>query len=181
MWLVPLLVLAWITKINSNKWQMGPCSLQDHVKDDGEELHYNHAHTAVVMTFESKGCVTWCPKSLQDKDHTYIFESMNKRIMMSSRCLAQPKKKTIGYTLSRLASGQVSRRSQGTLLPSSGEPKVSNLWNIVWHKSWSNKAENLWSSRSESYASNLNEHHKNESNLWKTGCRKRWRGIYKPL
>jgi hypothetical protein len=29
----------------------------------------------------------------------------------------------------RLASGQVSRRSQGTLLPSSGEPKVSNPWN----------------------------------------------------
>jgi hypothetical protein len=28
MWLVPLLVLAWITKINSNKWQMGSCSLQ---------------------------------------------------------------------------------------------------------------------------------------------------------
>jgi hypothetical protein len=28
MWLVPLLVLAWITKINLNKWQMGPCSLQ---------------------------------------------------------------------------------------------------------------------------------------------------------
>jgi hypothetical protein len=27
----------------------------------------------------------------------------------------------------RLASGQVSRRSQGTLLPSSGEPKVSNI------------------------------------------------------
>jgi hypothetical protein len=28
----------------------------------------------------------------------------------------------------RLASGQVSRRSQGTPLPSSGEPKVSNPW-----------------------------------------------------
>jgi hypothetical protein len=27
MWLAPLLVLAWITKINSNKWQIGPCSL----------------------------------------------------------------------------------------------------------------------------------------------------------
>jgi hypothetical protein len=27
MWLVPLLVLAWITKINSNNWQKGPCSL----------------------------------------------------------------------------------------------------------------------------------------------------------
>jgi hypothetical protein len=26
-WLVSLLVSAWITKINSNKWQMGPCSL----------------------------------------------------------------------------------------------------------------------------------------------------------
>jgi hypothetical protein len=29
----------------------------------------------------------------------------------------------------RLASGQVSRRSQGTLLPLSGQPKVSNPWN----------------------------------------------------
>jgi hypothetical protein len=28
-----------------------------------------------------------------------------------------------------LVSGQVSRRSQGTLLPSSDEPKVSNPWN----------------------------------------------------
>jgi hypothetical protein len=33
-----------------------------------------------------------------------------------------------------LASGQVSRRSQGTLLPSSGEPKVSNPWNNVQRK-----------------------------------------------
>jgi hypothetical protein len=32
------------------------------------------------------------------------------------------------------ASGQISRRSQGTLLPSSGEPKVSNPWNNVQHK-----------------------------------------------
>jgi hypothetical protein len=29
------------------------------------------------------------------------------------------------------ASGQILRRSQGTLLPSSGEPKVSNPWNNV--------------------------------------------------
>jgi hypothetical protein len=29
------------------------------------------------------------------------------------------------------ASGQIPRRSQGTLLPSSGEPKVSNPWNNV--------------------------------------------------
>jgi hypothetical protein len=33
-----------------------------------------------------------------------------------------------------IASGQVSRRSQGTLLPSSGEPKVSNPWNNVQRK-----------------------------------------------
>jgi hypothetical protein len=32
------------------------------------------------------------------------------------------------------ASGQIPRRSQGTLLPSSGEPKVSNLWNNVQRK-----------------------------------------------
>jgi hypothetical protein len=31
-------------------------------------------------------------------------------------------------------SGQIPRRSQGTLLPSSGEPKVSNPWNNVQHK-----------------------------------------------
>jgi hypothetical protein len=44
-----------------------------------------------------KGCMTWCPKRLQDKDHTYISGSMDERIRMSSRCLAQPQQKTIGY------------------------------------------------------------------------------------
>jgi hypothetical protein len=32
------------------------------------------------------------------------------------------------------ASGQIPHRSQGTLLPSSGEPKVSNPWNNVQRK-----------------------------------------------
>jgi hypothetical protein len=32
------------------------------------------------------------------------------------------------------ASGQIHRRSEGTLLPSSGEPKVSNPWNNVQRK-----------------------------------------------
>jgi hypothetical protein len=32
------------------------------------------------------------------------------------------------------ASRQIHRHSQGTLLPSSGEPKVSNLWNNVQRK-----------------------------------------------
>jgi hypothetical protein len=32
------------------------------------------------------------------------------------------------------ASGQIPRRSQGTLLPLSGEPKVSNPWNNVQRK-----------------------------------------------
>jgi hypothetical protein len=51
----------------------------------------------MVMIFGAKGCVAWCPKRLQDEDHTYISGSMNERIMMSSRCLSQPLKKTIGY------------------------------------------------------------------------------------
>jgi hypothetical protein len=51
----------------------------------------------MVMTFEAKGCVAWCPKRLQDEDHTYISGSMDERIMMSSRCLVQSLQKTIGY------------------------------------------------------------------------------------
>jgi peptidyl-tRNA hydrolase len=43
----------------------------------------------------------------------------------------------------------------------------------VWCKSWSNKSKKLRSSRGETYASNLKEHHKNESNLLKTGGRER--------
>jgi hypothetical protein len=61
-----------------------------HVKHDEEGFHYHHAHAAMVMIFEAKGCVIWCPKRLQDEDHTYISESMDKRIIMSSRCFAQP-------------------------------------------------------------------------------------------
>jgi hypothetical protein len=42
---------------------------------------------------------------------------------------------TLSYQSSYgIATGQIPRRSQGTLLPSSGEPKVSNLWNNVQHK-----------------------------------------------
>jgi hypothetical protein len=69
----------------------------NNVKRDGEGFHYHQYHVVMVMIFESKWCVTWCPKRLQDKDHTYISGSMDKRIMMSSRCLAQPLQKTIGY------------------------------------------------------------------------------------
>jgi hypothetical protein len=56
----------------------------DHVKHDGEGSQYHHAHSAMVMIFEAKGFVTWCPKRLQDEDHTHISGSMDKRIMMSS-------------------------------------------------------------------------------------------------
>jgi hypothetical protein len=34
----------------------------------------------------------------------------------------------------QFASGQIPHRSQGILLPSSGEPKVSNPWNNVQRK-----------------------------------------------
>jgi hypothetical protein len=69
----------------------------DHAKNDGEGFNYHQYHAAMVMIFEVKGCAAWCPKRLQDEDHTYISGSMDERIMMSSRCLAQPLQKTIGY------------------------------------------------------------------------------------
>jgi hypothetical protein len=56
----------------------------DHVKHDGEGFHYHNAHAMMLMTFEAKGCVTWCHKGLQDKDHTYISESMDERVTMTS-------------------------------------------------------------------------------------------------
>jgi hypothetical protein len=33
----------------------------------------------MVMIFEAKGCATWCPKRLQDEDHTYFSGSMDKK------------------------------------------------------------------------------------------------------
>jgi hypothetical protein len=51
----------------------------DHVKHDGEGFHYHHAHAAMLMIFEAKGCATWCSKRLQDEDHTYIAGSMDKK------------------------------------------------------------------------------------------------------
>jgi hypothetical protein len=51
----------------------------------------------MVMIFEAKGCVTWCPKRHQYEDHTHISGSMDQRIMMSSRCLHEPQQKTIRY------------------------------------------------------------------------------------
>jgi hypothetical protein len=69
----------------------------DHVKHDGEGLHYHQYHAGMVMIFEAKGCAIWCPKRLQDEHHTYIFGLIDDRTMMTSRCLAQPEHKTIGY------------------------------------------------------------------------------------
>jgi hypothetical protein len=33
----------------------------------------------LMIFFEAKGCVAWCPKRFQDEDHTYISESMDKK------------------------------------------------------------------------------------------------------
>jgi hypothetical protein len=38
----------------------------------------------MVVIFEAKGCVAWCPKKLQDEDHMYTSGSMDERITMSS-------------------------------------------------------------------------------------------------
>jgi hypothetical protein len=51
----------------------------DHVKHNGEGFHYHHAHAAMVMIFESKGCAAWCPTRLEDEDHTYISGSMDEK------------------------------------------------------------------------------------------------------
>jgi hypothetical protein len=64
-------------------------------KHNAEGFHYHHAHAAMLMTFEDKGCVAWCPNRLQDKDHAYISGSMDERIMMSSRCLHEPQQKAL--------------------------------------------------------------------------------------
>jgi hypothetical protein len=69
----------------------------DHVKQDGQVFHNHHAHAVMVMIFEAKGCMTWCPKGLQDKYYTYISELMDERITMTSQCLHEPQQKTIGY------------------------------------------------------------------------------------
>jgi hypothetical protein len=50
----------------------------DHVKHDGEGFHNHHAHSAMVLIFEAKVCVTWCSKRFQYEDHTYISGSMDK-------------------------------------------------------------------------------------------------------
>jgi hypothetical protein len=49
----------------------------------------------MVVIFEAKGCGTWCPKRLQDEDHTHISGSVDKRIMTSARCLLSLSKKQL--------------------------------------------------------------------------------------
>jgi hypothetical protein len=51
----------------------------------------------MVMTFEAKGCVTWCPKRLQDEDHTYISGSMDKKDNDVIKMSCTTSQKTIGY------------------------------------------------------------------------------------
>jgi hypothetical protein len=45
----------------------------------------------------AKGCVTWCPKRIQDEDHTYISGSTDERMTISSRYLHKALQKTIRY------------------------------------------------------------------------------------
>jgi hypothetical protein len=62
---------------------------------------------------------------------------------------------------------------KGPFFPRVVNPRYRIRGTNVWCKSWSSKAEKLRSSRGETYASNLKEHHKNESNLLKTRGSKR--------
>jgi hypothetical protein len=69
----------------------------DHVKKDGEGFHNHHAHAAMVMIFEAKGCVAWCPKRLQDEDHTYISGLMDKKDNDVIKMTCTTSEETIGY------------------------------------------------------------------------------------
>jgi hypothetical protein len=74
---------------------------------------------ALVLSHWSGTRVYSSPKSLM----VYVIQrSWEQQLAACWRCIFVLKS-------SRLASGKVSRWSQGTLLPSSGEPKVSNPWN----------------------------------------------------
>jgi hypothetical protein len=68
----------------------------DHVKHNGEGFYYHHPHAAMVMIFEAKG-KHGALKDYKMKTTRTSLDRWTKRIMMSSRCLAQPQQKTIGY------------------------------------------------------------------------------------
>jgi hypothetical protein len=78
----------WRFVCSSYRFQKQPCQARYR-----RIFHYHHDHAVMVMSFEAKGCVTWCPERLQDKDHTYISGSMDDRITMSSRCLHELRRK----------------------------------------------------------------------------------------
>jgi hypothetical protein len=61
----------------------------NHVKCGGEGFHYHHAHAAMVMSFEAKDARHGALKDKMKTTHTSP-DRWTKRIMMSSRCLAQP-------------------------------------------------------------------------------------------
>jgi hypothetical protein len=69
----------------------------DHVKHDGEGLHYHHAHAAMVMTFEAKDAQHGALKDFKMKTTRTSPDRWTRRIMMSSICVANPQQEKIRY------------------------------------------------------------------------------------
>jgi hypothetical protein len=69
----------------------------DHVKHDGEGFHHRHAHAAMVMILKPRDAWHGALKDFKMKTTRTAPDRWTKRIMMSSRCLAQPQQETIGY------------------------------------------------------------------------------------
>jgi isopentenyldiphosphate isomerase len=68
----------------------------DHVKHKGEGFLYHHAHAVMVIIFEVKGGAL---KDFKMKTKRTSPDRWTKRIIKSSRFLAQLQQKTIGYIL----------------------------------------------------------------------------------
>jgi hypothetical protein len=81
-----------------------------------------------------------CKKSKQKNKNKNIHKkAILDRILIACSPAKAPEKRLVDGVYSYqtsygFASGKIPCRSQGTLLPSSGEPKVSNPWNNVQRK-----------------------------------------------
>jgi hypothetical protein len=102
----------------------------DHVKHDGEGFYYRHAHAVMVMIFEAKGCMTWCPKRLQDEDHTYISGSMVKKDkdVIKMPCTTSAEKNWVCLNFQKLdevyiPTNQAARQSE---VPTSGYGRITD-------------------------------------------------------
>jgi hypothetical protein len=91
----------------------------DHVKHDREGFHYHQYNAVMVVIFEAKGCVAWCPRRHRDEYHTYISGSMDKKDndVIKIPCTTSAENNWICLTFQKLhevyvATNQAARQSE---------------------------------------------------------------------